>query len=192
MGIKDKIRKLANLIDEVVEEHLAPEPSPPQPPPLPPRPPGMNRKQEPVMEYGALPKSFFNAVDSARRQTGYEPEPVEDEYHIYEKADPQPVPVRSKSQDRRGSPINFQRRPASTEFFRQQQRHAVRPPPSSPFIFRQQSVPVFPNHFQPMQQFDMSMGYYPAQFYPQPMYPMMFNQQYPWFAMQQPQIYPFY
>ncbi len=169
----------------------------------------------PMMDYGPLPHSFLNAVNSAREQEGYDALPVfphgsiprQDENLWYEQPEvdfPGFNRNRSKSRERsndrsarppsRGTPVKFRRRPISPDLL---QRRA-----SSPFLFHQQSFSASPEmqhrfqHIPRQQLFDMRMVH-PVQNFPQfqqPFYPMMNPNIHiqPWFMMQQPQMYPFY
>ena len=204
------LRKLKKLASGHVEQED-------HPPPLPRR---RHRRREqaasPMMDYGPLPRSFFNAVNSARENSGYDalpvfpggPIPNGDEPHLYEEPTDDVRAFdrsRSKSRERtfdraarhhsRGTPVKFRRRPVSPELLRART--------SSPFVFRQHSLPASPDmhrHFQqlPRQpQFDMRMAQ-PVQFFPQfqqPFYPGMYpnvHMQQPWVMMRQPQMYPFF
>jgi hypothetical protein len=171
------------------------------------RRPMREKAAPPMMDYGPLPRNFFNAVNSAREQEGYDalpiiprgPIPSGDENLWYENPEndfPAFNRSRSKSRERsfdrsarppsRGTPVKFRRRPVSPEL--------LQPRASSPFLFRQQSLPASPDmhrHFQP-QLFDMRMAH-PVQFYPQ-FHPMMNPNIHvqPWFMMRQPQMFPLY
>lgn len=221
MGILRKLRKLGDLLSDREENN--PQPPPPAPP-IPNHRPWLRNEIPPHVNhnYGPLPQSFFNAVDSARQQAGYDPLPVfpretipdGEGNHLYEEPVNDFPPVdrsRSKSRERqfdriprsqsRGTPVKFRRRPPSPELL--QASH------SSPFLFRQHSLPNSPDmhrRFQHPQQFqhiprqtpqvDMMMAY-PNQFYPQfqqQFYPVMNPNvnMQPWFMMRQPQMYPFF
>jgi hypothetical protein len=134
-------------------------------------------------EYGPIPRSLFNAVDSARQQAGFDPLPVfvqgsfqSEEDRLNQELEAEFAAMdrnRSKSADRLarpGSSKNFRQPPPATpNNFRQpppgtpikfRRRPAspelLQPSASSPFFFRQHSLPSSPEmlrRFQQQQQF---------------------------------------
>lgn len=212
--------ELLRKLKKKASEHIGLED---HPPPLPKRRHEMRMASPgPMIDYGPLPRSFFDAVNSARQDGGYDalpvfargPIPNADENAWYEQPETDFAALhrsRSKSRERvfdrgarppsRGTPVKFRRRPVSPDL--------LRPPGTPPPRFRQHSLPNTPNmhhRFQhipapppPQQQqlFDMNMAARPMQFYPQfqqPFYPMMHPHAHvpPWFMMRQPQMYPLY
>lgn len=159
-------RKLKRLIDSQIPRDEEPR-----------RVPDGRRQMRPEVqplngEYDAIPRSFFNAVDSNRQQAGYDPLPVfvRGEFQSEEDRLNQELEAEFDAMDRKrakslersfdrlsrpgssknlhqlppGTPIKFRRQPIQPEL--------LQPSASAPFFFRQHSLPSSPEMLRRFQQ----------------------------------------
>jgi hypothetical protein len=151
-----------------------------------PRPHQRPRQPSPSSQliYGPLPDSFFQAVDAARQDSGYEPLPVLRQGS-----------VKSLNQSRRdsseqlhrlppGTPIKFRRRPVSPELLRPRSSSA-----SSLFHNHHHHSHSIPGSPVFMHQFDHDPMVEQVQ-YPHPSMMMMMKQSMPFFPPLQQQFHP--